>query len=460
MERIFRYFIIIMCLNIFVFGICVAQEHIDNKSATGLDGVKVLDLKAAGQIALKDNPSIPVARARVAQALERIKQVRSGYWPRLDLTGSFSQVDMSDNDYNTNTVLGAQIENPENYYNAGLRATWLLFDGFERKFSSAVARYGKTMNDEACRDVNRLLLSSVTNAYFNAQLARENIEIAKADKAFYQRQLVEAKARYAAGTGSLADALNFEVRANSSQVELINAEKVYEASMYSLAALLGVPGARFNDNLELKKLESEKLDELSPLYAAAQIEYAMTHRPDLLQNDYAVKMAVSKVRSTRAGFYPTLNLIASIDGDRAEDSSFEKEDFGNTITLNLNYNIFAGGINKAKLKESKSVHIEAEKNFENKKLIVISEVRGSIAKLESARKQLAIQRLNANLVKQNRDLVETEYAAGQGSLVRLNEAQRDLTTARSRLVLALVSLRQTRFRLATDTGRILEIFKK
>lgn len=54
-------------------------------------------------------------------------------------------------------------------------------------------------------------------------------------------------------------------------------------------------------------------------------------------------------------------------------------------------------------------------------------------------------------------MVEKEYAAGQVSLVRLNEAQRDLTTARSRLALALASLQQAWFNLETDTGRILEI---
>ena len=77
-----------------------------------------------------------------------------------------------------------------------------------------------------------------------------------------------------------------------------------------------------------------------------------------------------------------------------------------------------------------------------------------MAKLSSAQKELALQRSNAELVHQNRDLVEKEYAAGMGSLVRLNEAQRDLTNAQSRLALALVSLRQAWYNLKADTGRI------
>jgi outer membrane protein TolC len=60
-------------------------------------------------------------------------------------------------------------------------------------------------------------------------------------------------------------------------------------------------------------------------------------------------------------------------------------------------------------------------------------------------------------VRRTRDLVEKEYSAGQASLVRLNEAQRDLTTAMGRLALARAALRQAWFNLETDTGRILEL---
>jgi len=69
-----------------------------------------------------------------------------------------------------------------------------------------------------------------------------------------------------------------------------------------------------------------------------------------------------------------------------------------------------------------------------------------------------LQRKNAKLVMQNRDLVEKEYQAGQASLVRLNEAQRNLTQAQGRLALARVGLRQAQKNLRASTGRILEPF--
>ncbi len=55
--------------------------------------------------------------------------------------------------------------------------------------------------------------------------------------------------------------------------------------------------------------------------------------------------------------------------------------------------------------------------------------------------------------------MEKEYNAGQASLVRLNESQKDLTTAQSNLALALVALRQAWVELETRTGNVLVTYE-
>ena len=89
-------------------------------------------------------------------------------------------------------------------------------------------------------------------------------------------------------------------------------------------------------------------------------------------------------------------------------------------------------------------------------ITALSEVRQVIEELNAARKQLTLQRANAVLVQKNRDLVEKEYTAGKASLVRLNEAQKDLISAQGQLALARVGLRQVWQNLAAATGAILQ----
>ncbi|MBW1806020.1 MAG: TolC family protein, partial [Deltaproteobacteria bacterium] len=197
-----------------------------------------------------------------------------------------------------------------------------------------------------------------------------------------------------------------------------------------------------------------------PEISPHMIEYAMKHRPDILQLDYLVRQADSNIGTTKAGFYPAINLSASIDGDRTEDGRFEQDDYGKSVGVSLSYNLFAGGYNRAKVREATAKKAEAERNLENVRISVEADVMSSIVELRSAQEQLALQRSNATLVQRNRDLVEKEYAAGQTSLVRLNEAQRNLITAQSRLALALVSMRQAWQNLEASTGKNLTRVEK
>ncbi len=89
---------------------------------------------------------------------------------------------------------------------------------------------------------------------------------------------------------------------------------------------------------------------------------------------------------------------------------------------------------------------------------IAAEVRQNIAQLKAARNQVHLQRKTVELVKENRELAESEYEAGAASLVRLNEAQRDLTATYGRLAQALVGYHQARHRLLAAVGRNLEPF--
>ena len=182
-------------------------------------------------------------------------------------------------------------------------------------------------------------------------------------------------------------------------------------------------------------------------------------RPDLTASDRAVRQAEADVQVKKANYYPTVSLSGTYTGERIEDPGFKGEDFGNTVGINLSYNIFAGGLYQAQYQQAKARLREVEKGRDNAKINIASQVQTNLELVLSAQKQLLLQRTNAELVQRNRDLVEKEYKAGVGSLVRLNEAQRDLTAARVSLAAAQVALHQAWYDLWSSTGRILTEFK-
>ena len=433
--------------------------------AVDWDAIETLDMQTAVAVALAGNPDIGAAVERVHQAKARVDQARSMYWPRLDTNVTAARVELSKEVYNENLTTAryfnpnATIDDPEDYYNAGLTASWTLFDGFERKFTNLSARYGEKSGAEALEDVRRLLISAVAQSFFSAQLALENIAIAKADEAFNQRQLTDAKARRRVGTGSLSDVLNFQVRGNQARTTRINEEYQYKTALFGLAALLGLPDARLPDHVELAHLAPETPKELSTPLVAQLIADAMDRRPDIREARWNIKQTEAQIKIAQAGYYPTISVAGSVDGERDHDMHFSRDDFGNSIQVSLSYNLFSGGMTKAKVREARHKKKELEKSLEDRMLSATADIRSSAALVATAQAQVALQRENAGLVQRTRDLVEKEYNAGQASLVRLNEAQKDLTTARGNLALALVGLRQAWIELHTRTGTLLNMYE-
>jgi outer membrane protein len=458
-RGLFSKILLFVCF-LFPNTVSAEEEALPFPGSVELRDTEVLDLKTAQQIAIKGNPSLDAARERVVQARQQLVQARAAYFPRIDASGGGRRSIMSDNDYMALAATTPGLDDTTDVYTAGISASWTLFDGFQREYSHLRAKYGRNSSIQSRNNVLRLLLYQVAASYFNAQLARENINIAKANEDFNQRQLHEAEARYRVGTGSLSDVYNFRVRINSAKSQLIAAKQGYEVALYGLASLMGISDAKLPSHIELSKLEDETGDELIIPDTASSVQYALNHRPDLKQSDYLLQQAKAGVGSAKAGYYPTISLTGSLDGDRTNDREFENKDFGKSIMLNISFNLFAGGQIMSRISEAKSRLRESENNLEDTRISVISDVESATIRLKAAQEQLALQRINTKLVEQTRDLVEKEYSAGQGSLVRLNEAQRDLVTAQSNLVLSLVSMRQAWEGLKSGTGEILLGYKE
>lgn len=342
------------------------QPYVETESTVDWAGMSILDLDAAVAIALTGNPGLDASAARVRQAKAQVDQARSAYWPRLDANASGARVERSENAYLQNLTSArlldpaATVEDPEDYYNADLTASWTLFDGFERKFSNASARYGEQSSAAALNDARRLLISAVASSYFSAQLALENIAIARADEAFNQRQLTDAEARQRVGTGSLSDVLNFQVRKNQAKTTRINQEYRYEIALYGLAALLGLPESRLPAHVKLARLSSETTTELAAPRVEELIGTAMERRPDVQQARWTIKQSEAQVKIAQSGYYPTVIVAGSLEGDRTGDPEFSQDNVGNRVQVGLSYNLFAGGYTRAKVREVRQRKIELD----------------------------------------------------------------------------------------------------
>lgn len=341
-------------------------------------------------------------------------------------------------------------------YTVSLMASWIVFNGFDRRFANAEAKFGELESEAALDEAHRLLLSAVAQAYYAAQLARENIRIAQEDEKFNLRLLEEAKARRRVGTGSKSDQLNFEVRVNAARNAVIQAQRDYDTARIALAQLLAFPDSEFPATMELAPLDPESIEELEKPEPGPLVQTAKAKRPDLRVGEMAVKRTNAGLGRSRSAFYPQVIASASKDAVRTDDREFRADDFSTTVGVQISYKLFAGGRNLARVREAKALRTEAEYNLADTELQVAADVRSALEELEAAQQQVVLQRANAVYVQQNRDLVELAYKGGVEPVVRLNEAQRDLVAAQGNLAFARVQLRQAWHNLRTATAETLD----
>ncbi|MCI5220303.1 MAG: hypothetical protein D3914_14210, partial [Candidatus Electrothrix sp. LOE2] len=109
-----------------------------------LTQVKLLDVETAQQIALQDNPGIGAAQARLEQAKAVLKQAAAADKPRVDVSASTGLGRYSDNTYDSIKLGDPSADRNYAAGSLGLQASWLLFDGYARKFQQEQAKYGVT----------------------------------------------------------------------------------------------------------------------------------------------------------------------------------------------------------------------------------------------------------------------------------------------------------------------------
>jgi TolC family type I secretion outer membrane protein len=409
--------VVVLILVLSVTGFAAGEE------------TRVLTLEGAKATALLNNPTLGAAKERTLQAQALVNQARASYLPTISQTASWQYTEAT----------GAEnLGYEENQYASRLSVTQVLFNGFLTRYSTLAASVGVKMSREAEQDARRLLIWNVSQGFLNLQLAHENMAIAQSDMDYNRSQAREAGAKLKAGTGSLSDHMNFEIRVNSARASLIQARQSYRESLFGLYALMGetIPG-----DVDAIGVEGLKLERAVVLPdRASQIAAALENRPDLKQDRLALEQADAEVKNAKSGFYPEISLTGAYGSDGSWDEVGDRDELGASVGLTMDFNLFAGGTTRSKVSQARSGKREKEKELEKARIDAISDVRASLTKVVSAREQLALQEENVVLVTRTRDLVEKEYRAGQVSLVRLNEAQNTLVASQGELAKARVSL--------------------
>ena len=432
------------------------RVFIESKSKPQLLSGNILTLDNAIRTALLNNPTNRAAAQAVYAAKYSYYQALSAYLPEVNAKYSIGHTLSRGWDLK-NPPEGMLRKNDHFITSGSIGATFLLFDGFARELESLIAYQEYQRSIEISQNVRRLLIRAVAFAYCDMHLAEEEIKIFSEDLAFQSDALLQEEQRFRSGHVSKASVLNFKILAARAKSNIRNAQYRQRVARHALLSLMGCSHRETPENMRPEKLSLSALPYLHD--DEFYLELAINNRPDLKEEKILLNIASRNRQKVYAEFLPVIHLFSefSLDTYNAKYGSYRfSSAHGNqrgfTYGAEGRWNLFQGFNSYNKLQKQLILEKIAMWGINKKFLEISAEVLDACSNCRNAHYQTGIYQSMSDWVREQRDLVYSEYRNGRETITRLNEAQSALVEAQSRLIISAIEYRKAVIQLAAVTG--------
>jgi outer membrane protein len=376
-----------------------------------------VSLAQAQQIALRNHPRIASAELAAKASGFVVKQVRSAYYPTV--SGNVTGVGTEHG-----SVLSAGAVTTSSIYSResnGLVANQLLSDFGRTASLEQSAKLRNAAQNQNVSNTRAQVLVEVQQEYYRALNTESILNVARATLDLRRVTLRQVSALAASALRSKVDVSFAQVNESQAQLDLFRAENDARASHARLSAAMGY------DRDQAFSLSDEPLPPALDPNVDALIEQAKRERPDLaaLQlNKEALDRYADAERRLRN---PTLSAaavagVAPVRDERLPESY-------SAAGINLNIPILNGGLFKARQEEAESRAAAASKDLQDLSVQIARDVRVAWLDANDAFRRLDVTARMVGEAKEALRLAQARYENALGSIVELNQAQLNETSA-------------------------------
>lgn len=377
----------------------------------------VTSLAEAKQIALRNHPRIASAELAAQAGGFVVKQIRSAYYPTV--SGNVTGVGTD-----RGSVVSAGALTTSSIYTrqaSGVLATQLLTDFGRTSSLEQSARLRNASEDRNVTNTRAEVLMEVQQAYYRALASESVLNVARATLDLRRLTLRQVSALARSSLRSTLDVSFAQVNESQAQLDLFHAENDATASHARLSAAMGY------ERDQPYSLSDEPLPAPLDPNADALIEQAKRERPDLAAlelNHEALNRFADAERRLRN---PTISAVAAAGVAPVRDDRLPET--YSAAGVNLNIPVLNGGLFKARREEAESRAAAAAKDVQDLALRIARDVRIAWLDADDAFRRLDVTARLVAQAKEAQRLAQARYDNALGSIVELNQAQLNQTTA-------------------------------
>ncbi len=388
---------------------------------------------------LKTNPEMLSVKHELQSRKQEVKQAKAGYLPKLNLNAGIGKETRTAPATGNNEV---DFDREE----LSLQAEQLIFDGLgtnaeiqrqKAREESLVYLAETTAQDIALR---------TSEVYLNVMRHTELLDLARNTLWEHQNIYDQMALRSKTGVGSKADLDQIAARLALANANMVVAQNNLADAQANFLRVTG-----FYPNLEnMRKPESVSGLPVSLEEAVARAE---ENHPTLHSASSDFKAARAQHKAAGSSYWPTLKLEAEKRWDENVGTEGEDEDL--VIALRLKYNLFNGGADKARRKQTAKL-IEQSKDIRNNaRRQVVESMNLSWNAYEALNAQMKFLLLHVDAAAATKAAYTKQFNIGRRTLLDLLNTETEVVESRRAHINAQYDQLYAGYRIFNASGSLL-----
>ncbi|HMP90376.1 MAG TPA: TolC family protein [Kiritimatiellia bacterium] len=383
--------------------------------------------------ALDNNPDLNAALHRLDAASASIQSARSGWYPQITASGTYTRTDnppqaffMNLNQRNADLANDFNQPDVTDNFRASLGFRMLVADGGLRSLSIDTATLRKEAEKHLTAAAQNELVFQVSRAYFTLAQAIAMVDVEHASLRSISENLRIARSRHEHGSGLLSDVLQLEVDMAEAEVNVSRALNRVELAIAALNASVGSVVADRNTSLTPDVISLDPVDfEVDAMLAMERPEYK-----GLAREAEAMELEMKQNQRRRL---PRLYAFGSVDWDSDSLSGFEDSYL---VGAALEIDLFRGFKTRAEIAIADARRREAQARADSTRNQMILELDQARLNAREAWSRIAITAKGAVSALEAHRIVQERYEQGSSGIAELLAAQSRHASAQYREVAA------------------------
>jgi outer membrane protein len=377
-----------------------------------------LTVQDAEALALRNNPSVSVARLLAMASQQVTREAKSNYYPTA--FGSITAVDARDG----SRIAAGGINNPVLYerFAGGVALSQLITDfGRTNNLAATAVLRAKASDMNSAATAAQIKLA-VDQAFYNALQAKAELRVA--EQTVSARQVVsdQITTLFNNKLKSQLDVSFANANVSQAQLLLLDAQNNYQAALSVLSEILGYPGQQSYDLVDTETALSAPADAVAPL-----VDQAFSNRPEIAAQSYEYQASQRFQKAERDLLLPDVRVLGVVGG--VPTGAPQVANWWGAVGVNVNIPIFNGFLYPARAKEAALRSQAEQERLRDLKDRIANDVRTSWLNTQTAYRRIAVTQQFVDQTSMAVDLSQTRYKLGLASIVELSQAQLQQTEA-------------------------------